>query len=112
MRAACVCCHRDRFESSDVAAGANRREGNGNRNGDWGLGQWRYSHYVQFIARKDKNIRVKCTLCPGDTFFSTAAKSMSNLSKHLSAQHCNTKLVAKDPARRSSVGVDEQLTPP
>ena len=37
---------------------------------------------------------------------------MSNLSKHLSAQHGNTKLVAKDPARRSSEGVDEQPAPP
>lgn len=37
---------------------------------------------------------------------------MSNLSKHLSAQHGNTKLVAKDPARRSFEGVTEQLTPP
>ena len=77
-----------------------------------GFGHWRYSHYFQFIARKDKNIRVKCTLCPGDKFLSTAAKSVSNLSKHLSAQHGNTKLVAKDPARRSSEGVDEQLIPP
>ena len=37
---------------------------------------------------------------------------MSNLSKHLSAQRGHTKLVAKDPARRSSEGVDEQLIPP
>ena len=79
-----------------------------------GFGQWRYSHYFQFIARKDKNIRVKCTLCPGDKCFSTAATSMSNLSKHLSAQHGNTKLVAKDPARRSfeGDGVTQQPTPP
>ena len=77
-----------------------------------GFGQWRYSHYFQFITRMDKNIRLKCTLCPGEKFLSTAAKSMSNLSKHLSAQHGNTKLVAKDPARRSSEGADEQPTPP
>ena len=37
---------------------------------------------------------------------------MSNLSKHLSAQRGHTKLVAKDPARRSSEGVNEQLIPP
>ena len=61
-----------------------------------GFGQWRYSYYFQFY----------------NTFLSTAAKSMSNLSKHLSAQHGNTKLVAKDPACRSSEGVDEQPTPP
>ena len=34
-----------------------------------GFGQWRYSHYFQFIARKDKNIRVKCTLCPGSKYW-------------------------------------------
>lgn len=37
---------------------------------------------------------------------------MSNLSKHLSAQHGNTKLVAKDPARRSHEGVTQQPTTP
>lgn len=78
-----------------------------------GFGHWRYSHYFQFIARKDKNISVKCTLCPGDKCLSTAANSMSNLSKHLSAQHGNTKLVAKDPAHRSFEGVTHhQPTPP
>uniref|UniRef100_A0A8C1TVX2 HAT C-terminal dimerisation domain-containing protein n=1 Tax=Cyprinus carpio TaxID=7962 RepID=A0A8C1TVX2_CYPCA len=66
-----------------------------------------------FIARKDKNISVKCTLCPGDKCLSTAANSMSNLSKHLSAQHGNTKLVVKDPAHRSFEGVTHhQPTPP
>ena len=37
MRAAYVRCHRDRFEASDVAAGANRREVNGDGDGDWGV---------------------------------------------------------------------------
>ncbi len=77
-----------------------------------GFSQWRYSHYFQFIARKDKNIRVKWTLCAGDKCLSTSAKSMSNLSKHLSAQHGNTKLVARDPACRSFEGVTQQPTPP
>lgn len=45
-------------------------------------------------------------------FLSTSAKTMSNLSKHLSAQHGNTKLVAKDPARRSHEGVTQQPTTP
>ena len=111
VRAACVGCHGDRFESSDVAAGANRREGNRDRDRDWGFRPVAILPF-QFIARNDKNIRVKYTLCPGDTFLSTAAKSVSNLSKHLSAQHGNTKLVAKDPARRSSEGIDEQPTLP
>ena len=71
-----------------------------------------YSHYFQFKARKDKNIQVKCTLCPGARCLSTSAKSMSNLSKHWSAQHGNTKLVAKDHALWSSEGVDQQPTPP
>ena len=35
VHAAYVRSHRDRLESSDVAAGANRREGNGV--GDWGF---------------------------------------------------------------------------
>uniref|UniRef100_A0A8C2Q316 HAT C-terminal dimerisation domain-containing protein n=1 Tax=Cyprinus carpio TaxID=7962 RepID=A0A8C2Q316_CYPCA len=50
---------------------------------------------------------------PDDKCLSTAANSMSNLSKHLSAQHGNTKLVAKDPAHRSFERVTHhQLTPP
>ena len=45
--------------------------------------QWRYSHYFEFVAHNDKNIRVKCTVCPGDRQLSTSAKSMSNLAKNI-----------------------------
>lgn len=113
------------IDLSDVAAGAKergkwRQRRRQTQGGKWrwrrrwtrGFSQWQYSHYFQFIARKDKNIHVKCTLCPGDRCLSTSAKSMRNLSKHLTAQHGNAKLVAKDPARRSLDGVTQQPTLP
>ena len=66
MRAALVRCHRDRFESSDVAAGANRREENGDGDGDWGfrpvaifpllsvysLKRQKYSSEMHFVPRR------------------------------------------------------------
>ncbi|XDV25909.1 hypothetical protein PO909_029735 [Leuciscus waleckii] len=115
MRAACVCACLGtvaiEIDLSDVAAGAKER-------GKW---RWRRRQGVsasgdihitfKFIARKDKNIRVKCTLCPGDKCLSTAANSMSNLSKHLSAQHGNTKLPTppKQAKLFSSLG-EQQVT--
>ena len=81
------------IDLSDVAARAKEGEREMEMETEGGFGQWRYSHYFQFIARKDKNICVKCALCAGDRCLSTSAKSVSNLSKHLSAQHGNTKLI-------------------
>ncbi len=116
MRAVCVCACPGtvaiEIDLSDVACWCEGEREMETETETGGFSQWRYSHYFQFIARKDKNIRVKCTLCRGDKCLSTAANSMSNLSKHLSAQHGNTKLVAKDPARRSFEGVTQQPTPP
>ena len=77
-----------------------------------GFSQWRYSHYFNFVPRKDKNIRVKCTLCPGERCLSTAVNSMSNLLKHLTGQHSTSKLVAKDPASLSVEDAHHQPTPP
>ncbi|KAL7380806.1 hypothetical protein ABVT39_024395 [Epinephelus coioides] len=70
---------------------------------------WRYAHYFDFIARKEKNVTVKCKLCPGQKQLSTAANTTSNLSKHLQRQHANIKLVAKDP--RTLSDAEDKLTP-
>lgn len=71
---------------------------------------WRYSHYFQYVERKDRNIIVRCTLCPGQKLLSTAVNTTSNLSKHLQRQHANTKLVAKD-SRRTDTATECMPTP-
>src|SRR4029434_5091876 len=52
------------------------------------FGRWKYSHYFLFVSVKEKNITVKCNLCPGDKRLSTALDSTS--------QHEQVKLVARD----------------
>ena len=76
------------------------------------FGNWKYSHYFQFVAHKGKNISVKCKICPGDKLLSTAVLSMSNLSKHLTRQHSHTKLVAKECHDGRSHGDETVPRPP
>uniref|UniRef100_A0A8C1MFN9 BED-type domain-containing protein n=1 Tax=Cyprinus carpio TaxID=7962 RepID=A0A8C1MFN9_CYPCA len=56
---------------------------------------WRFSNYFEYDQRKENNLTVKCTLCPGRKLLSTACNSTSNLKKHLQRQHGHIKLVAK-----------------
>ncbi len=56
---------------------------------------WRFSHYFEYVQRKENNLTVKCTLCPGRKLLSTACNTTSNLKKHLERQHGHIKLVAK-----------------
>uniref|UniRef100_A0A8C2E8A6 BED-type domain-containing protein n=1 Tax=Cyprinus carpio TaxID=7962 RepID=A0A8C2E8A6_CYPCA len=56
---------------------------------------WRFSNYFEYVQRKENNLTVKCTLCPGRKLLSTACNSTSNLKKHLQRQHGHIKLVAK-----------------
>ncbi|XP_073694418.1 uncharacterized protein [Garra rufa] len=56
---------------------------------------WRFSHYFEYVQRKENNLTVKCTLCPGRKLLSTSFNSTSNLKKHLQRQHGHIKLVAK-----------------
>ena len=98
------------IDLSDVAARAKE----GERETDTetgGFHQWRYSHYFQFIAQKDKNICVKRALCAGGRCLSTSAKSMSNLSEHLSAQHGNTSFegVTQQPPRLNKQSFSQQV---
>uniref|UniRef100_A0A672FLL1 BED-type domain-containing protein n=1 Tax=Salarias fasciatus TaxID=181472 RepID=A0A672FLL1_SALFA len=60
------------------------------------LDAWEYGHYFAFVARRDKNVTVRCKLCPGQKHLSTSVNSTSNLSKHLERQHGSTKLVSKN----------------
>ena len=68
----------------------------GKETGKMAFSNWRYKHYFTVIERQEKNLHVKCTLCPGGKRLSTSAVSNSNLQKHLKTQHPNTKLVAKN----------------
>ncbi|XDV45301.1 hypothetical protein PO909_013419 [Leuciscus waleckii] len=56
---------------------------------------WRFSNYFEYVQRKENNLTVKCTLCPGRKLLSIACNSTSNLKKHLQRQHGHIKLVAK-----------------
>ena len=55
---------------------------------------WRFAHYFDFVTRDQKNLKVKCKLCPGRKILSSALNTTSNLLKHLQTQHNNTTLVA------------------
>uniref|UniRef100_A0AAY5JX14 HAT C-terminal dimerisation domain-containing protein n=1 Tax=Esox lucius TaxID=8010 RepID=A0AAY5JX14_ESOLU len=64
---------------------------------------WKYRHYFEFDSVKgDKNISIRCTLCVGRTFLSTAKNSTSNLSKHLASCHRNVKL-GPSPAKQVKI---------
>nr|XP_055057217.1 uncharacterized protein LOC129441571 [Misgurnus anguillicaudatus] len=54
--------------------------------------KWKYSNYFTFLTQADKNITVKCKLCPGEKKLSAAVNSTSNLLKHLTRQHRRTLL--------------------
>ena len=58
---------------------------------------WRYAHYFELVRRIDRNVTVRCKLCPGQKLLSTAAKTTSNLNTHLQRTHAKVKLIAKDP---------------
>lgn len=62
--------------------------------------KWKYSNYFTFLTQADKNITVKCKLCPGEKKLSAAINSTSNLLKHLTRQHRRTLL--SDPSSSSS----------
>ncbi|KAL3065092.1 hypothetical protein OYC64_015303 [Pagothenia borchgrevinki] len=62
---------------------------------------WRYAHYFEFVRRIDRNVTVRCKLCPGQKLLSTAANTTSNLNKHLQRTHAKVKLIAKDPRTQS-----------
>ncbi|KAL3052855.1 hypothetical protein OYC64_005388 [Pagothenia borchgrevinki] len=62
---------------------------------------WRYAHYFEFIRRIDRNVTVRCKLCPGQKLLSTAVNTTSNLNKHLQRTHAKVKLIAKDPRTQS-----------
>uniref|UniRef100_A0A672F911 BED-type domain-containing protein n=1 Tax=Salarias fasciatus TaxID=181472 RepID=A0A672F911_SALFA len=70
---------------------------------------WRYAHYFDYVEQKEKNVTVKCKLCPGNKRLNTAWNTTANLSKHLKTQHGNTKLVARDPS--SSREIPDGSTP-
>lgn len=69
---------------------------------------WKYSHYIDLVGEQnDKNIVVKCKLCPGKKHLSTARNTTSNLLKHLQKQHAKTKLTAKDPRGLTTAAEDD-----
>ena len=76
------------------------------------FGRWKYSHYFLFVSVKEKNITVKCKLCPGDKRLSTALDSTSNLYTHLFRQHGQVKLVARDGHASASTEGQTAPTPP
>ena len=58
--------------------------------------QWKYRHYFDYVGEKDeKNITLRCRLCPGNKNLSCGKISTANLKKHIEAKHKNTTLVAR-----------------
>ena len=84
----------------------------GDKSDDGRFGRWKYSHYFLFVSVKEKNITVKCKLCPGDKRLSTALDSTSNLYTHLFCQHEQVKLVARDGHASASTEGQTAATPP
>lgn len=58
---------------------------------------WKYKDYFDFISVNDGNIKVRCTLCPGEKVLSTFKNTTSNLKKHLDKQHATTSLKERAP---------------
>lgn len=58
------------------------------------LAKWKYSNCFEFMTCSDKNIIVKCKLCPRGKKTTDPTTGTSNLLKHLSLQHCHVKLEA------------------
>ena len=38
---------------------------------------WRYAHYFEFVRRIDRNVAVRCKLCPGQKLLSTAVNTVT-----------------------------------
>ena len=57
---------------------------------------WKYSHYFKVVEEGSKNIRVRCTLCPGTKTLSSARNTTSNFKTHLARVHKHSVLVAKE----------------
>ena len=57
---------------------------------------WRFKHYFKIVEEGDKNIQVRCTLCPGNKTLSSARNTTSNFKTHLDRVHKTLKLVAKE----------------
>ncbi|KAL1252091.1 hypothetical protein QQF64_019887 [Cirrhinus molitorella] len=77
---------------------------------------WRFSHYFEYVQRKENNLTVKCTLCPGRKLLSTACNSTSNLKKHLERQHGH--IVAKrrsdmneQPPKQQKLSIEHKVLP-
>ena len=56
---------------------------------------WKYSHYFVIVQEGEKNLRVRCTLCPGNKTLSSARNTTSNFKKYLNTVHKYTVLVEK-----------------
>ncbi len=65
----------------------------------WIFNGWKYAHYFKLTGSKDnKNLNVKCKLCPGGTAtLFTDKNTTSNLLKRLQRQRDTVKLVQTDP---------------
>ncbi|XP_077378576.1 uncharacterized protein LOC144019412 [Festucalex cinctus] len=63
---------------------------------------WKYRHYFKMLECRGKNIRVKCTLCPGEKCLSTSVVSNSNLLKHLNSAHAKLQLKAQGRSTRGN----------
>ncbi|KAL1268767.1 hypothetical protein QQF64_034130 [Cirrhinus molitorella] len=91
---------KDRWEKKEASTTASSFSEEGSQQQKASFDGWRFSHYFEYVQRKENNLTVKCTLCLGRKLLSTAYNSTSNLKKHLERQHGHIKLVAK---RRSDM---------
>ena len=63
--------------------------------------KWKFSHYFVIVYESEKNLRVYCTLCPGNK---TLLCATSNFTKHLETVHKHTVLVEKEVPGSSARG--------
>ena len=80
---------------------------------------WKFNHYFQYLQRKENNLVVQCTLCPGKKLLSTASNTTSNLKKHLERQHGHIEFVAKhlddfteQPRKQLKLSFDQKVLVP
>ena len=66
--------------------------------------KWKFSHYFVIVNEGEKNLRVRCTLCPGNKTLSCTRNTTSNFKKHLENVHKHTVLVEKEILRSNARG--------
>lgn len=70
---------KDRWGKMEASTTASSFSEEGSQQQKASFDGWRFSNYFEYVQRKENNLTVKCTLCPGRKLLSTACNSTSPL---------------------------------